>query len=317
MQFTVYVHGRMLTGYSDVVRVREVELELTCPDTVERGSHMTCTLSTKPAGGSIQVNEWWFTGVDSRGRPYRFPDSDDLPEDGASWGGRMVISGTVHVRAEVDGRSEEASREITVDPRDWSGQEVEYQLGRISLEEYNAAAEDDVHRVPAMPTDVHHLGMIIVTPIISGSSDGVFDYVSDFGPNHRLGFFRRIPATLEMGVPVHPEMENRGRFYQRHPIQSVTNECVRSGFPRYVELILVHEGLPMNPRSHSGVYLREFQRGAGPAVEGLVLPSTEMDVLLGDAERRIAAVHRAADEASDSEVDDKYKVRFGCNFKWR
>ncbi len=72
----------------------------------------------------------------------------------------------------------------------------------------------------------------------------------------------------------------------------MTNECVKSAFPRYVSLILAHEGLPPNPGSHSGVYLREFNASAGRRVEALVLPSDEVTFLFDDARQQLIDLHR-------------------------
>lgn len=229
----------------------------------------------------------------------------------------MVISGTVHVRAKVDGGSTEpVSAQIAVEARNWSSEQVPHQLGRISLVTFNAQVPVG-QRIPDMPVDPHHLGGFIAGSTILGSSDGVFDYVTDYGPNHGLAFFSRVPIELTMGVVVHPEMENRGRFYQRQAVTTISRECVRSGFPNYVTLILAHEGLPMNPQSHSGVFLREFQARALPAVEGLVFPSDALDVMSAEAVQRVTKAQAEADAVSDTEVDTNHPVRFGCTFSWR
>jgi hypothetical protein len=152
---------------------------------------------------------------------------------------------------------------------------------------------------------------------ILGRSDGVVDYARDFGPNHGLAFYNRLPVELTLGVFVHPEMETHGTFYLRHPVRSSSSECERGDFPRFVALILQHEGLPVNPNSHTGVFLREFQGAIGPALEGIVLPDYPFTLLDQEALAKAQALVRRADSISDAEVDTNHKVPFGCNFKWR
>lgn len=127
MAMATYVQARYVLGMSEVVWVRDVprELVMECKEqggagrvgTVVRGGSIACALTTEPAGGKIEVTEWSFTGEDSRGRPYRFPTADDSPEQGTAWGGRMVISGDVMVRATVDGKPTDDTERITVEAR--------------------------------------------------------------------------------------------------------------------------------------------------------------------------------------------------------
>jgi hypothetical protein len=154
----------------------------------------------------------------------------------------------------------------------------------------------------------------------SGYAPGAeFDYITDYGPNHGLAMYGRVPAELELGIMVHPEMETGGVFFRRHPASNGGggNFCVQTDFPTYVQLILAHEGMPPNPQSHTGVFLREFVVRARPAVEDIVFPNDALTSMNDMAEQRLTGIAAQADNTSDTEVDGHHKVPFPCNFKWR
>lgn len=187
-------------------------------------------------------------------------------------------------------------------------------MRRIGLAEYNAASDEPP--VPAMPFEEKHLGGMAAGAIFLGSADGIYDFITDFGPNHGLTIYTRVPLELDFGVMVHPEMENQGVFFRRHPASNGGGTCVQRGFPAYVQLILEHEGMPMSPQSHTGVYFREYVPRAGPAVEDLVFPNEALEAMNRMAEAKLDPVMLHADAVSDAEVDTHHKVRFACNFKW-
>ncbi|HEX6912083.1 MAG TPA: hypothetical protein VF142_16900 [Longimicrobium sp.] len=89
---------------------------------------------------------------------------------------------------------------------------------------------------------------------------------------------------------------------------------MRSQFPRYIELILAHEGLPPNPQSHSGVYIAEFSKLAGPALEDLVYLDTERQAFADAIDARLVPLYGQAFAAADEPVDLNHGVRFGCTF---
>lgn len=232
----------------------------------------------------------------------------------------MAISGTVHVRASVNGGpARPKEHPITVEGRNWSNQSVAHSVRRISSAEFNIVAPPN-QQVPPIPTAENQLGGFAGRGVILGGGDNVFDYITDYGPNHGLTLYSRVPVELDLGVTVHPEMENQGVFFRRHPPVNggAGRFCVQRDFPRYVQLILAHEGLPMNPNSHTGVYLSEYEALAGPAVEDIVFPNVATERMSDVAEARLDAVNLKADSKSDSVVDSPpHEVPFQCNFKWR
>jgi hypothetical protein len=90
---------------------RAPHLTLNCPSSVERGSSMTCTATA--VGGQMTDVAWSFT--DTAGNVITAPAST-----GSSWGGRMVVGGTMRVTAKVAGVPKDTSATITVTPRVWT-----------------------------------------------------------------------------------------------------------------------------------------------------------------------------------------------------
>jgi hypothetical protein len=118
MQVVAYVEGRLVIGRSDYVRAKpSPKLELRCtPNTVKRYDGVVCEVTARP-GGSLKVSKWWFD--DGHGHIVR--PSDPEQDSAFYWGGRMVVSGTVHVEGKIDDRVVPPdSAIITVEPRTWS-----------------------------------------------------------------------------------------------------------------------------------------------------------------------------------------------------
>lgn len=319
MSVATWVEGAYVET-SEIVGVQAQptrELKLECTDVTTRGDEISCSLGTDPPGGEIEVEAWWFEG-DIRGKPFRFPSDEDLAETGQTWRGRLVISGNIHVRASIDGQpAVEKSVPVRVEARGWDNVEISYQLRRVTMTDFNAAvSQEDL--LPPDPRQEHDMGRYAASAMITISGPA-FDYVTDYGPNHGLAFFKRVLAELEFLVVVHPEMETRGDFYRRQAASppAFGTPCLQSNFPRFVELILAHEGYPMNERSHTGVYLREYRARAGRAVEDLVAPNGALEDVADVAVSRLTAVAVQADGISDAEVDGSHRVPFGCNFNFR
>jgi hypothetical protein len=151
-------------------------------------------------------------------------------------------------------------------------------------------------------------------------SADVAEQISDYGPNHYLIYFKRVPVKLSAQVLVHPELEGRGTFWRqqasRQPDYSQQPVCVQGQFDRYVQLVLAHEGYPPTPQSHSGIFISEVRRLAGPAVEGLVFPDLARAELSDEVVRRLRTVAVQAFTAADEPVDRDHAVPFGCKFNF-
>lgn len=328
MVATTYVEGQYVAAASQVFRFGQPELKLECTEvggeervnTVVRGGKIACKVRTEPeAAGDMEVEEWRFTGTDSRGEAYRYPPEDESPITESSWGGEMALSGTISVRARIDGGPPvEESAAITVEDRNWAAASVAHTLRMVTLENY----PDPASRPPAYPRAEHDLGRAGFGGTYPAPTEpGVVTYITDYGPNHGLAYLARIPIDLDIAIFLHPQMNTGSTFYNRQrPSASgvaMGAPCVQSDFDRYRQLILAHEGYPVNARSHSGVFLREFSQRAGPEVEPLVVPNDQLGALMNLYLEKLIPLIKQADAVSKNEVDSRYRVPFGCNFNWR
>lgn len=323
-----YVEGQPLSVTSAVIRLRpkSVEPVLRCEDArgqrnrVVRGEQLTCSVEPEDGGTNdeIEIEGWRFTGTDSQGSRYVFPEEEDGPITDNPWRGIMAISGIIEVRARVgDGEFKELTAEISVANRDWSLKDVENTVRRATYAEF--AHESDAP--PDYPRAESDLGKTFFgAAYLSPQEPGVVEFITDFGPNHYLAYLARVPVRLDIAILVHPQMEEGTEFYrrQRESARDVAQgaPCVRSKFDQYVGLILAHEGYPPTNVSHSGVFLREYQKRAGIRTEDMVVRNTELRVLADLYVDRLEAVRDEADTVSDAEVDGRYPVPFGCEFNW-
>ncbi|HST61802.1 MAG TPA: hypothetical protein VLK84_24090, partial [Longimicrobium sp.] len=241
-------------------------------DRVTRGEELSCQAKTGSASDRIEIETWSFTGTDSRGQPYRFPEKEDGAVADNPWAGKMAISGTVTVKARVNGgERQEKSAVVTVVAREWEDAPIEARVSKVTYAELPVR-----RRPPAYPTQVRDLGRTDFAWALLDFNQDVFAQISDYGPNHYLVYFKRVPAEVIARVLVHPELETRGEFWRRQassqPASSTRPACVQGEFDRYIALVLAHEGYPPNPQSHTGVFRSEFVRLAGPQVEELVYP---------------------------------------------
>lgn len=317
MQATTYVEGQQVVIRSGGAAVPPLpQLTVSCtPSPVLRGATVSCSVSAVPSG-EIEIETWSFSGIDSQGETYIFPGEADGPITDNPWRGTMAIGGTVSVRASMDGGEPQTLRtEITVQARTWEA-EVPHRISKISYAEH-----PELGRPPLYPAEVHHLGTSLLSWRGLPYGPDILDVIFDFGPNHNLLYFKQIPAELVLSVLVHPEMESRGDFWDRQARtqapHSRTPECEQGRFDHYVELILAHEGLPPHPQSHTGVYIQEFSRRAGPQIESLVAPYSNRSALLDEAEGRLKETHTAALTAADDPVDERFGIDFRCDFNYR
>lgn len=283
---------------------------------VTRGEEMSCRAKTESSGDEIEVEAWSFTGTDSRGQPYRFPQAEDGVVTDNPWAGTMAISGTVTVLARVNGgERQEKSAEVTVVPRSWEDAPVEARVSKVA---YEAFPSD--HRPPPYPTRVRDLGRASLDWEPVAFDQDVFTQISDYGPNHYLVYFKRLPAEVVAQVLVHPELEKRGAFWERQassqPAFSERPACVQGAFDQYVALVLAHEGFPPNPQSHTGVFKAEFSRLAGPQVEELAYPDLARSELAQAAVTRMENAAQQAYVAASGPVDENHGIPFGCTFEF-
>lgn len=110
LRVTAWVEGVHVLQKSAVIRVQDAELELTCPDRVERGERMDCRVQAKPSGQLSEIS-WAFT--DERGHRASGPSA---PE----WGGTIVVGGTMAVSARINGGEVQTDTQtVVVTAREW------------------------------------------------------------------------------------------------------------------------------------------------------------------------------------------------------
>lgn len=104
-------YGRMtFEARSDAIRLVDAKLTLTCDQyRLERGATLSCAATATPAG-TLDSIQWRFVDIaghviDSAGPP--------------SWSGRMIVGGTISVRAVLNGSPVADDTIITVRPRRW------------------------------------------------------------------------------------------------------------------------------------------------------------------------------------------------------
>lgn len=313
-----------LGGAIDDIRFRRSgdELNLTCTgdlgeNRVTRGAELSCEASGASEEDEVEIESWSFTGVDSRGQPYRFPDDMDRSITGNPWRGKMAISGTVHVRATINGgEPQERTATVTVQSRGWeTGAPLTHHMSKVSFAEFPAE-----YQPPLYPKVVHDLGRTHFAMIFLDLTPDVAEQISDLGPNNYLVYLKRVPAEPQIKVLVHPEMETRGDFWRRQasgqPAFSQDPPCVQSRFPQYIQQILAHEGYPPNPQSHVGVYLAEISRRAGVELEPLAYSVDDLPQMVEEIDKRVKSLSREAHMAAKDPVDRQYGIPFGCEFNF-
>lgn len=318
--FTFWMAGVTVTAnqYARITARRvDAELRLSCTgdlgqNRVTRGQSIRCDASAD--NGQVEIESWSFTGTDSNAEDYTFPTDFDGPIVTNPWIGKMAVGGIVSVRAKVNGGDpQEKTAPIVVEPRRWEGEPVQSRVAKVSWGEFPSR-----ELPPPYPTSVRHLGRIAFRAEHLPPSGEVVEEILDFGPNHYLVFYKRVPLQLEMKVLVHPEMETRGDFWRRQATErpAYGTPCLRSRFASYVAVILAHEGVPPNPESHSGVFIREMEKSAGPVIEDLVVQNTELRSLADEAADRLSPVLERAVISADEPVDVQHPVPFGCEFNF-
>jgi len=241
-----------------IIEVRAVvtaaTLELDCtPTSVVRGDDVACTASANPASSTLVVKEWSF--ADGSGLTAGETSSTN------PWMGPLVVSGTVTVRADVDGAEMTADAPVTVQARNWSNE----------LASFNVV-EDNPGPLPVMPTVVGDLGQIGYFPQLD---PGKLMEVPA-GPNQRLYYLTGIPYGIEARVNVNTVALAQGSaFWQKQAplkyINAAGDEiCGKADVLLFPQVVRDHEGIGMMADSHARLFKDKMDQLMGPALEGAV-----------------------------------------------
>ena len=250
-------------------------LLVTCtPAQVVRGTPTLCTASLSD-GATPAVTAWHFASENSL-QPTL---SVDGPA-GTTWGGAMVISGTVTATATVAGGAQTASSGVRVIARDWSADTVAYTLTEVATPYGDPPRHE--HDLGSNQQEAHVRADVYAT-VASG-------------PNANAAYFTALPYRLSFAVNYNTKAMVAGSlFYQMQPptaqTYNGTRYCARSRVISDILLVKVHEGFSASDRnSHTDVYTRYFLDTVRAAAEQLVAAeATSLDPGgVGEAAHQVA-----------------------------
>jgi hypothetical protein len=242
---SVIVYGKW-NGYtfgSEYLHIKTVaaELQLTCtPNPVTRGAVIAC--SAAATGGTLDSLRWEFVG----------PSGDTVsgPDGIASWGGTMVVGGTITVSARLNGSPASDDTLIVVEPRRWP---------RITVR-----GIDDGHGdLPNQPRHIHDLAH--THPPFSPAPWDVAT-ISD-GPNTGWAYLRSIANQFGAKIHINAGFQPGTPFYnmQAPGIDPVTGDpfCRKSQMAAVERGAREHEGLVSSAStSHLDVFQLWFRNNA-------------------------------------------------------
>jgi len=207
-------------------------LEVTCtPNVTTRGGSIVCEANARPRG-DLQVTKWWFD--DDHGNIVR--PSDPQQDSADYWGGRMAVSGTVHVEGEIDGHAVAGdSARLTVEGRRPWGLTYPTRPGvtytRDSLRYPPVAAYGDTIRDGVL-----------------GAFKGAqlsLSYGVGSGPNEGVSYVRSIQwQNTPLFIWINAGLQPGDPWYQaqRGPTPSRPRGCGRAFLERHAVHVPAHEG---------------------------------------------------------------------------
>jgi hypothetical protein len=169
------------------------------PEVKYRGEPVTCTASTKPAGAKLEIQSWSFEG-----------EGLTIPGDtrSATWEGPLVISGTVHLVALVNGKELRQKTDVEVTPRSWPNNFPKHAV------EYTCSASSMAGcplRYP--PVNEYDLGATVLEP----NTFGVALVPVEQGPNHGFWYIGKAPIQFtELRTYLNPVLfDSQDKFYEK------------------------------------------------------------------------------------------------------
>lgn len=292
---------------SPVLQVKQEQLELECNGAqdsvrINRTDELTCE-----ASGATDILGWEFRADDSG---YRNPAEGATPFKGTRWKGPVVLSGTVTVKARVAGGEESKSVRVGVSARDWSDRE----MAREAEEEPAPLGE-----MPTKPDTVRQLGHIHPVLTVALSRDKWEPILS--GPNANLAYLRDLPIAYRGTIHVNRAALAVGsEFWNAQPVRPPRNSdgvvhCLRreEDILGFIPVILRHEGVGFDPKSHAYLYVEEAERVGNPEFERVV--GSSLQELMADAMRITDVVGAAADISSARADAPGYRPAW-CRFDY-
>lgn len=164
-------------------------------------------------------------------------------------------------------------------------------------------------RVPPRPTRVGELGN---TGAIAGGSlpPGGFPQIAS-GPNQGVFYFTKVPVDAESRIQINrAALRLNSDFYLLQPrklrMGDPPDKCVRADVLPFLPLVERHEGLHLEPNSHTFVFRQELNQTVPQATEHVVsLGDVALLQSLADAAAQPgiqAAVQKAQDQINGGTV---------------
>lgn len=87
-----------------------------------------------------------------------------------------------------------------------------------------------------------------------------------------MSYLTDVPIRIDAEVRVNrAALSKESAFWKLQPVRTKQpGQCTRSDVEPFVPLVLRHEGIPINPRSHAAFFKKALDQLLGPAVEGIV-----------------------------------------------
>lgn len=182
-----------------------INLALSCPTSIQRGSTGTCTATVTPSSATLS---WTFTPSDPV-----WPSN--AKTGGTTWGGNWAISGTVEVRASVGAQIPAvASKSVSVTPRQWSWTNLNSQ-GQASAGQYDQCMSPGEAGVVVGTSCSASDKTALFTPPTSNSG---FSLRASTGPNPAVWFVGYISTAMHIRSQIAKKYRADGTT---HPVTGV------------------------------------------------------------------------------------------------
>jgi hypothetical protein len=297
---TVPAYSWFFISFREFPTTAPANLTLSClPASVVRGSTVTCTAGTEPAGAALRVTDWRFDPAAGTEVP-----AVTRTEDIKVWAGEVAVSGTVTVSGVVGTEPRTASQTIPVTPRDWSSQKVAVDVKDVSP-----------GNLPDPPRRDEDLGNVqpvhqFIVPM---------HFITDGGPNEGYWYFTEIPVKLQFNVTINTNALREGSaFWRAHPVSPNRNlvlgrqVCTRSQLLTVVlQGVRKHEGFSRDDAdSHVQTYTLELERQARTVFEPVVRSTADGRAF----EQELTAIDREAQKQTNAvtHADARNPMRLTC-----
>jgi hypothetical protein len=227
------------------------------PAPVVRGEPVTCTASTPNPGDQFTITEWRFEAPELSAPIVEASTS-------ATWPGIAATGGTVRVKGTIGGTPAEGSGPLDVAARTWgSGPDtVAFKITPVTPS-----------ALPERPTRVGLLGN---TAAVAGGAvkpDGFAQIPS--GPNKGVLYVTTVPVEAESRVDINRVALSLNSAFYLLQLKKLRkgdppDQCIRADVLPFLPKVEQHEGLHLEPGSHSFVFRQELNLHVPQATEHVV-----------------------------------------------